>query len=482
MANGGNIPYILGSFATQGNPNFIGRQRRAGIGAAYRFDGSKDPNKSVIAQQAPSALSNPEANISDIIGGAIAKSPMSLAASQARDPSVDTSSLGNFGEVNSSAGTDATGAQPKTTKGNFWDSKGGGILQSLLGVLALGGLGAGIGAISGGGRGALQGASYGMGFGALQDLALRKSAMEGTANEEKLQYDLEKAQLSAVPTSKREFDLAQQMPEYGKFLQEKDPYKSAYYNLAIQKEGRIEDEKMKEWVNKFRETSEGTISTLRSFDNIEQAMGFDLSTYDPKTGTVSTIDPKTKKQIRVDLDLPGKDVPGLGRQYWGSEQGRNFKAALQALKNIRIRDSAGLSQTLSEVERFEEQLASGKFNTQYELAKALQDLQKEVYLKLSNIESGFDNKVVSQFMNQGGLTLRDFLSPNKKKFYGIKDRVFSTPSSMERKLPGSKGNISPKQSENIPKNIPQFAPGTRDPLEMSPEEREAEIKWLESQQ
>lgn len=189
-----NLGYTLGTFALQNSPTMIGRQKRMGIGAMLGFDGSKDPNKSIIAQQAPSALSNPEAHIGDIIGGAIAKTPMSLSGAKTADPTVDTSSLGSFGDVNSSAGTDVTGAQSKTTKGNFWDSKGGGILSSLLGVLALGGLGAGIGAISGGGKGALQGASYGMGFGALQDLALRKSAMEGAANEEKL--DFERAKLA----------------------------------------------------------------------------------------------------------------------------------------------------------------------------------------------------------------------------------------------------------------------------------------------
>ena len=67
-----------------------------------------------------------------------------------QDLSVDTSGLGNFGEVNTNAGTNVTGAPGKSNKTPFWETKGGGIVSSLLGVLAMGGLGYGIGAVSGG--------------------------------------------------------------------------------------------------------------------------------------------------------------------------------------------------------------------------------------------------------------------------------------------------------------------------------------------
>lgn len=432
-----NLGYTLGTFALQNSPTMIGRQKRMGIGAMLGFDGSKDPNKSIIAQQAPSALSNPEAHIGDIIGGAIAKTPMSLSGAKTADPTVDTSSLGSFGDVNSSAGTDVTGAQSKTTKGNFWDSKGGGILSSLLGVLALGGLGAGIGAISGGGKGALQGASYGMGFGALQDLALRKSAMEGAANEEKLQYDLQKAQLSAIPTSKREYDLAQQIPGYDKFLREKDHYKSAYFNLALQKEGRLGQQDLENRVKDFQDRSQPARLVLDSFNKIEDMLGFDTADYDSKTGTILKTDPKTGKQIRQPLFLPGSDVPGFGRVYWNSAEGRQFQSSLQALKNLQIVDRSGKTQTLTEVENFLKEMGEGKFNTQHDLMIAYQNMQKSVLRKLKDIEAGYDNEVVRTYKSQGGTTLDDFLSESKIRNYGMTKRVFDTPRSPTKMPPTS---------------------------------------------
>lgn len=407
-----NLGYTLGNFALQNNPTMIGRQKRMGLGSMFGFDGSKDPNKSVIAQQAPSALSNPEANISDIIGGAIAKSPMSLAASQARDPSVDTSSLGNFGEVNSSAGTDVTGAQPKTTKGNFWDSKGGGILQSLLGVLALGGLGAGIGAISGGGRGALQGASYGMGFGALQDLALRKSAMEGAANEEKLDFERAKAAEAAKSDLQKDVEYIKTLPEYSNMSMQ-DIAKTAY-NLQkpYSEEDRLFKQQQAEAMNQMRadslalkkaalekEASEDLEknvqrytkevapikSLISQYQNLSKNLGFDLSTYDKEKGTAVVLDPKTNQPkldasgniIREKVNPPGVTVPLLGSRIpgvpgtKGFSKSKDIQGQIETIKTIKVHELFGASQTSNEMAAIQRMFQNNAFGTESDMIAAM---------------------------------------------------------------------------------------------------------------
>lgn len=183
MAQDTNYAYPLAQFAMTNNPNLVSQQ---GANLAGMFPGSwgwgSDPNKKVLAQQAPTTLKDP--NPVDVIGGAVGKA---LGDAQ------------NFGGVNTTAHNTQMGQPSNDQKPGFWDSKGGNILGSLLGIIALGGLGAGIGAISGGGRGAARGASYGMGLGTLQDLALRKQGMEAPANVTKLTTEATKAQLGAIP-------------------------------------------------------------------------------------------------------------------------------------------------------------------------------------------------------------------------------------------------------------------------------------------
>lgn len=255
MAGDYGLTNILGSFALANDPTLYKKPRQPGIGNFFGFGMDDDPNKKILAQNSPSTLSNPDNHIMDIIGGAIAKPAMTpnsrFHLEGVQDPKTDISGIGQWGQVNSTASSPVTGGMAESTGKKFWDTKGGGILSSLLGVIALGGLGAGIGAISGGGRGALRGASYGMGFGALQDMAMRKAAMEAPTNEAKLENELAKAQLSATPTSMREFGLAQKYPEYAEFLKQQkfDPYKSAYLNLSTGREDRankIFEQKMKE--------------------------------------------------------------------------------------------------------------------------------------------------------------------------------------------------------------------------------------------
>lgn len=245
-----NFGNILGQFAISNNPTLMSQKRPglAGLIGDMISKGKDDPSKQALAQYAPTTLNNP--NPMDIIGGALGKAAMPQAKSrfslapELQAPDVDLSNLGNFGDVNSTAHASEMGQKADAGKPGFWDSKGGNILGSLLGIIGLGTLGAGIGAISGGGRGALRGASYGMGFGALQDISLRKQSMEAPANLMKLETEQQKALQSSLPSSYEEYQIAQKDPSYGQFLQgrKESPYKSAYLDLATKRDARAEEQ------------------------------------------------------------------------------------------------------------------------------------------------------------------------------------------------------------------------------------------------
>lgn len=201
MAGEYGLANVLAQTALSNNPTMISNRRPGLLGLVDMFSkGKDDPTKKQLAENAPTTLNDPDPM--SVIGGAFSKmaqmqtNPMQA---NAHAPDTDTSQLGTFGDVNTTAHTKQMGTPANSDKPGFWDSKGGNILASLLGIVGLGGLGAGIGAISGGGRGALNGMSYGMGFGALQDIGLRKQGMEAPANQNKLQSELLKANSGYIP-------------------------------------------------------------------------------------------------------------------------------------------------------------------------------------------------------------------------------------------------------------------------------------------
>lgn len=146
--------------------------------------------------------------------------------------------------VSSTADAPQVGLSAGSPKQSFWATPAGSTLQSLLGTLALGGLGAGIGAIASPGARGL-GAARGFGVGAVkaidQDLAMRKSAAQIPSNllDEQLRaMQLQQAQANLDPLSHREYKLAYPGQEisYSDFLKERRVTPLGLANLELGKE------------------------------------------------------------------------------------------------------------------------------------------------------------------------------------------------------------------------------------------------------
>lgn len=414
MADNGLIN-ILGSFANSNNPNLMTPQG-ANLGAMLFGLGQGKPKvdqtKVALATHSPSVL--PDADIDthlpNIIGGALAKQSMSAHKPsfemEKRDLNVDTSGLGSFGEVNSNAGTNVTGAAAQSNKTPFWQTKGGGIVSSLLGVLALGGLGYGIGAISGGRRGGAQGAAYGMGLGTLQDLSLRKQGMESAYNQQQAAQKL--AELQNAQRGSLEKDMAyikanpQDMPLIEKYQAAKNPFAAANLglrqeglNLQRDKEQRVESQNIDSKVQALAKDAKPIKSVLNTYDELEKQLGFNLDSYDREKNTAFD---KNGKSIQV--DIPGVSNPLTGKRitaYDMTGKAQSIDATMQSIMNLDIKQFAGSAVSAQEMERIQRAYASGEFRTDADKLDALQKFRKLMREGLKDVEAGYTPQVQQKY-------------------------------------------------------------------------------------
>jgi len=152
-------------------------------------------------------------------------------------------------DVDITSGAPSTAAQlftgvPKNKEDgtlSFWNKPIGKAIGSILGMLAMGGLGAGLGAIvspRARGLGAARGAGLGAASGTMMDIAQRRSASAAPANDMKLAIAAQQAQ----PTAEKVFNWLETLPEdkkklakesmlYGKVM---DPYAQYMIPMLMQ--------------------------------------------------------------------------------------------------------------------------------------------------------------------------------------------------------------------------------------------------------
>lgn len=429
-----NYGNTLTQFAISNNPTLMSQKRPglAGLIGDMISKGKDDPSKQALAQYAPTTLNNP--NPMDIIGGALGKAAMPQAKSrfslapELQAPDVDLSNLGNFGDVNSTAHASEMGQKADAGKPGFWDSKGGNILGSLLGIIGLGTLGAGIGAISGGGRGALRGASYGMGFGALQDIALRKQSMEAPSNIAKNELEMAKIEQSGIPTDAKMFSMYQQMPPdqqaaYKDYKMASNPI--GYEGLDLRRQGmalqketqnlrkeeekrrvaeedrRISEAKQKQ-IERYSTATKPITETLDLYKTFNDQVGFDIRSYDRATNTAEMKDDKGNI-TRQDVNMPGFSNPTTGSRvsfYDMSGKANQITGAMQAIINKEIKDTSGATVTNQEMERLKADFQAGAFRTDSDKLGALKRYVELAEAELTRRESAFSPEVREEYRSR----------------------------------------------------------------------------------
>jgi hypothetical protein len=155
-----------------------------------------------------------------------------------------------------------------------------------------------------------------------------------------------------------------------------------------------QDEKMQAELSKRLGDPQNIVSSLNV---INDNLGFNVDDYDPNTGTV-----KGKK-----VDLPGVSIPGIGRITAYDTRARQLKSSMARLFNLELKDRSGTAVTPTELLRLKDEFNSGKFNTEPELLKALQDYKYILRNHLKNTEAGFKPEIVDTYKNRGGITSQD---------------------------------------------------------------------------
>jgi hypothetical protein len=116
-------------------------------------------------------------------------------------------------------------------------------------------------------------------------------------------------------------------------------------------------------------------------------------------------------------DLPGSNIPGLGRTSFYSSDARQLQRDLETVLNQMIRSFAGKAVTKNELERIKTQFSSGVFNNEEEMLGAMAQAKKLFREGMKSAEAAFSKEAVEEYKEGGGITSEYGLerSPQKEK-------------------------------------------------------------------
>lgn len=135
---------------------------------------------------------------------------------------------------------------------------------------------------------------------------------------------------------------------------------------------------------------------LSALGNVESKLGFPLDGATAKDGKL-LVQGKEK-------DLPGVSIPGYGRATFGQEDALDLESAVARVFNTVLKDRSGAAVTNQEMDRLQKEFGRGKWNTEAQLVKGLQDYKKSVAAELKNREAGFKPDIIETYQKRGGVT------------------------------------------------------------------------------
>lgn len=143
-------------------------------------------------------------------------------------------------------------------------------------------------------------------------------------------------------------------------------------------------------VQKLGEKAAPIQELRRAVAGVEGALGFSLDEYDPKTNS-------NKKGV---VDLPGVNVPGMGRVSAYDAGARDITNSASKVFNITLADRSGAAVTTDEMERLKREFAAGKYDTEAALLKALKEFKAEVAVKQAELDRSFPPDIVEEYQGR----------------------------------------------------------------------------------
>ena len=174
---------------------------------------------------------------------------------------------------------------------------------------------------------------------------------------------------------------------------------------------KIKSDKRNSDIKDFGEKMEPKQKMLDANDRFQRATGHKLEDLRVVGGDILTPDGKK-------LDLPGINVPGIGRIATGpgidGPMARELKAAATDMLSIKIYDSSGKAITPIEQTRLADGMRMGSFDTEADLLRAMQDLRVVINKNMGNIEARYSPDVVSTYSERGGTTSKSINQPSSE--------------------------------------------------------------------
>lgn len=156
-------------------------------------------------------------------------------------------------------------------------------------------------------------------------------------------------------------------------------------------------------VQKFGEKIQPMQNMTNLTKQFEDASGLKLDKTDT-TGGVLRVNGK-------EVDLPGVNIPGMGRTTFYDSRAREMQAAAQAIFNQRVYDASGKAINENEMERLKEGFDAGRMNSEAELVKGIKDMNNLVKDAATQVQARFRPDVVKTYKDRGGTTADDINKP-----------------------------------------------------------------------
>ena len=173
-------------------------------------------------------------------------------------------------------------------------------------------------------------------------------------------------------------------------------------------EKRVGDDAANKATERLSHNLGNSQDAVRTLKDVESQIGFSLDDYDTKTNRAFN----SEKGKDSAVDLPGVSIPGLGRVTAFSGAGRSLNDTAVKLFNIKLKDRSGSAVTSPELERLNAEFSQGKFNSEPELLRAMQDYKRALMGTMKDIEAA-NPSAASRYAEQGGTTSAGLLTSKR---------------------------------------------------------------------
>lgn len=186
--------------------------------------------------------------------------------------------------------------------------------------------------------------------------------------------------------------------EKDKYFAKKEAREEERLDLSRKREERIDRLLGEGQIQKYQKEIQGKAALDSALGTFEKYVGFDVNKFNPETNTVDG-----KK-----IDLPGVNVPLLGRVSFYDRRAREIDDSMARIFNVELKDRSGSAVTNPELDRLKGEFSSGLFQTEPEKIQAIADYKRLMKEELQRREAAFSPQVRDVYKQR----LQDIKSKN----------------------------------------------------------------------